>query len=179
MVARFIALYLAAAVVANLTMAHVAASLPFEAFLFVDFLVCFVMIAVDLVVRDALHERWDGRALWPRMLALVGAGSLLSYLANGAAGRIALASFLAFLAAGLTDTAVYHLARRIPRFRRVTVSNLAAALADSVVWPLVALGAFTPLVTASEFTAKVLGGVVWAALLIRTVWREPSTELAA
>ena len=178
MIVRFIALYLAAAVTANLLMAHVLAHLPFETFLVVDFLVCFGMIAVDLVVRDALHERWEGPALWPRMLLLVGAGSLLAFAINGAAGRVALASFLAFFAAGMTDTFVYHLARRFPRFRRVTLSNLASAFTDSVVWPLVALGAFTPLVTSLEFSAKVLGGVVWAALLIRTIWRESTGHVA-
>jgi len=172
MVLRAIALYLVAIVSANLLMTYVIGNLAFTWFLATDFLVCFLLIAIDLVVRDALHERWEGQGLWLRMLVLIGAGSVLSYLVNGAAGRVALASFLAFFAAGITDTLVYQAMRFLPRLQRITASNLASACADSIVWPLVALGAVSPLVTTVEFTAKVLGGVVWAAILVRTIWQQ-------
>ncbi|MCX2727199.1 VUT family protein [Thermomicrobium sp. 4228-Ro] len=164
-----IAIYLLAVVVANLVMTA-ATGLPLQQFVVVDAVVCFLFIAVDLVVRDALHERWERSALWPRMLALVGAGSLLSFLLNGAAGRVALASFAAFFAAGLTDTAVYTLLHGRPRLVRINASNVASALTDSLVWPLIALGSFVPLVTAIEFAAKVGGGVLWGFLLVRTLW---------
>lgn len=169
MVLFAIGLYLLAVVVANLVMTA-ATGLPLQQFIVVDAVVCLLFIAIDLVVRDALHERWERSALWPRMLALVGAGSLLSFLLNGAAGRVALASFAAFFAAGLTDTAVYMLLHRYPRLLRINASNLASALVDSLVWPLVALGSFVPLVTAVEFVAKVGGGLLWGILLIRTLW---------
>jgi len=176
MPALFVAGYLAAVVAANLSAAFVAARVPLRWFAVFDFLICFIFIAVDLVVRDTLHEHWEGRGLWLRMLGLIGTGSVLSALVNGAASRIALASFCAFLAAGLTDTLVYHLARRFPRFTRVNTSNLASAFADSLVWPLVAFGSLQVGLTAVEFAAKVLGGAAWAALLLRTVWREQAWD---
>jgi len=163
--------YLAAVVAANLAMTAVAGA-PLSTFLAVDVLVCFSLIAVDLVVRDALHERWEGRSLWPRMAALIGAGGLLSGAADGAAGRIAVAASPASGASGLAAAAVWALARQRPRLERVLRSNLAGALTDSLVWPTVALGSIVPLVTASEFAAKVLGGAVWAFVLTRTIWRE-------
>jgi queuosine precursor transporter len=64
-----ILVYLLAVVAANLAVAHFGpASTP---------LVAFALIGLDVTARDALHERWRRRGLFPKMLALV-AGSLLS-----------------------------------------------------------------------------------------------------
>jgi queuosine precursor transporter len=66
----------------------------------------FLFIGLDLSSRDRLHERWKGRALWPRMLLLITVGGLISLLLGGSE-HVALASCLAFILAGIADTAVY------------------------------------------------------------------------
>jgi uncharacterized PurR-regulated membrane protein YhhQ (DUF165 family) len=103
--------------------------------------------------------------LWPRILALIAAAGLASYAMNPAAGRIAIASVAAFCAAGLIDAAAYHLMRKRPYLQRSNGSNAAGALADSLIFPALAFGAWLPAVVALQFAAKVAGGAVWAWLL--------------
>jgi hypothetical protein len=40
--------------------------------------VAFVLIGLDLTLRDRLHDQWQGLQLWPRMLALIASAGLLS-----------------------------------------------------------------------------------------------------
>lgn len=126
-----------------------------------------LLIGLDLSTRDALHERWQGTALWPRMLALVCAGGVLS-LVLGGSGRVAVASCASFVLAGAADAASYSLLRRRPRLWRVNGSNLVAAAVDSLCFPVLAFG-WPALwsVVVGQFLAKVIGGALWAALLLR------------
>src|SRR5690606_23817990 len=123
-------------VVANITDASLAPATAIP--------VAFVLIGLDMTTRDGLHDRWQGWGLWPRMTALVGCGSLLSYLLNRDSGQVAVASLVAFAAAGLVDAIVYQIFLRRPRFVRVNTSNIAAAAVDSVVFPTLAFGALMP-----------------------------------
>lgn len=160
-----VALYLAAIVLANVLVSHLGPpAVVANAFLF---------IGLDLSSRDRLHEQWQGRALWPRMLALVVAGGLLSLLLGGA-GRVALASCLAFMLAGVADTATYRVLQRQPWLWRVNGSNLAGAAVDSLLFPLLAFGwpLLWPIVF-GQFVAKVAGGALWGWLLTS---RERSVE---
>jgi uncharacterized PurR-regulated membrane protein YhhQ (DUF165 family) len=122
----------------------------------------FVLIGLDLVTRDRLHDLWREH-LAVKMAALIAAG-LLSYFAFGADGRIAAASCAAFAVAATLDAIVYHLARRQPWLERSNLSNVFGAAADSVVFQTVAFGWAFPLIFA-QFTAKVAGGLVWSLLL--------------
>lgn len=158
-----IALYLAAIALANLSIAAFGpAAAVYNALIFVAF---------DLATRDRLHAAWEGRRLWPRMLALIAAGGALSAALAGLLGaappdvvaRIAGASCLAFMAAGLSDAAVFQAARRWPWLARSNASNVAGALADSLVFGLL-LG-FPPAVVALQVGAKVAGGAVWSLIL--------------
>jgi queuosine precursor transporter len=150
-----VALYLGAIVAANLIVsAHGPWITPY---------VAFALIGCDLTVRDALHDRWSGRALWLRMGALIAAGGLLSYLLNDDAAKVALASVVAFVAAGVTDTLVYLALRRTDRDTRVNASNIAAAAVDSVLFLWIAFGVVNG-ITWVQFVAKVAGGVVWLLL---------------
>src|SRR5690606_32521591 len=124
--------------------------------------------------RDGLHELWRGRGLWPRMLLLVGCGSLLSYLLNADSGPVAVASMVAFAAAGLADAVVYQVLLQSPRFVRVNTSNVVAAAVDSLIFPTLAFGALMPGIVLGQFAAKVLGGYVWSLLLRRRLWQEPA-----
>ncbi len=154
-----IALYLGAVVAANLLAARFGPS--------VTVLNAFLFIGLYLTSRDALHDRWHGEGLRWKMLLLVGAGSGLSWVLNRDAGKIALASFIAFAAAGLVDVVVYEWATRrgVGKMRRINESNVAAAAVDSVLFPTIAFGGFLPLVTLGQFAAKVFGGAVWAWIL--------------
>lgn len=151
-------LYLAAAVAANLLVARYGiAATPF---------VAFALVGADLTTRDTLHDAWAGRGLVPRMGALIAAGAALSWLVNPASGRVALASLVAFLLAGAADAIAYHLARHAERTTRVTISNVAGAIVDSLTFVLLAFGTVgTP--TFHQATAKIAGGAVWLLALAR------------
>lgn len=152
-----VALYLAAIVAANLSVAAWGPAVAIvNAFLF---------IGLDLTTRDALHEAWRGRGLVWRMAALIGAGSLLSYALNRAAGPVALASFVAFAVSAGLDSLTYALLGRRAYLVRVNGSNLVGAAADSLLFPTLAFGAFLPGIIAGQFAAKVAGGLIWAYVL--------------
>jgi hypothetical protein len=146
-------------VAANLLVSHLGPG--------VSVLNAFLFVGLDLSSRDRLHERWHGRGLPLRMLALICAGGLLSFVLGGS-GQVALASGLAFLAASLTDTAAYHALRHHGRLTRMNGSNLVGAAVDSLCFPLLAFG--WPLswpIALGQLAAKVAGGALWALLLER------------
>lgn len=149
--------YLAANVLANLSVTLFGPiSTPINAFL---------LIAFDLVARDKLHERWNHKHLWPKMLLLVGTGALISWFLNRDAAQIATASFVAFLLTGLTDTLVYQLLKNHPRFLKVNGSNVVSSAVDSIAFPTIAFGSFIPWVVMGQFTAKVVGGYLWSLII--------------
>ena len=147
-------IYIAAIVLANLLVAHFGPWFsPINSFL---------LIGLDLSLRDQLHEQWRNQSLWPRMLALIATAGLISYLLNPAAGQIAIASVVAFCAAAIADPAVYHASRGSSYLRRSNASIAAGALVDSIVFPTIAFGALLPNIVAMQFAAKVAGGAVFA-----------------
>lgn len=153
-----IALYLAAIVAANLSVAHFGpASTIVNAFLF---------IGLDLTTRDALHEQWRENR-WAKMGLLIAAGSALSWFLNRDAGPIALASFVAFALAGIADAAAYHLLGDRSRMLKVNGSNVVSAAVDSLVFPTLAFGGLMWGIVVGQFLAKVLGGYLWSLVLMR------------
>lgn len=155
----YVAAYLAAIVAANLLVAQFGPSIAI--------LNAFLFIGLDLTCRDRLHDAWDGRGLWPRMLLLIAAGGVISYALNRDAGIIAVASTVAFAAASLTDAVAYALLHRMSWYARVNGSNVAGAMVDSVIFPTIAFGGFDVATTAGLFAAKVAGGAVWSVVLAR------------
>lgn len=127
-------------------------------------IIAFFLIGLDLTLRDTLHEAWEGRHLWPRMLALVAVAGAVSYLLNPAAGQIAIASALAFMAAAVIDGAVFSLLRSKSQAVRVNGSNLVGGAIDSLIFPALAFGAFMPEIFALQLAAKVGGGAAWLAV---------------
>jgi len=127
----------------------------------------FLFIGLDLTSRDKLHDAWHGRGLLWKMALLIATGSVLSWLLNRDAGQIALASFVAFAAAGVVDAVTYHFLRERAWIVRVNGSNAFSAAVDSLVFPTVAFGMFLPLVVLGQFAAKVLGGFMWAWIIKR------------
>ena len=159
----YIILYLVAIIAANLTVAWWGPRMVIiNAFLF---------IGLDLTARDGLHEAWHGRGLVWKMLVLVGTGSVLSWalalVIGGSAGRVAVASFVAFALAGVADAVVYHFLHRHHRLLKINGSNVAGAAVDSLIFPTLAFGALMPWIILGQFVAKVGGGFVWSLILAR------------
>jgi len=127
----------------------------------------FVLIGLDLALRDWLHVRLKA---W-QMGALIACTGLLTYALNPAAGQIAVASACAFSAAALVDWATFARLRGSWLFR-ANGSNVAGAAVDSLIFPTLAFGALMPHIVAMQFVAKVAGGAMWAALLSRAALKE-------
>lgn len=155
----YIIIYIATLVAANLAVAWFGpAIMPIVAFLF---------IGLDLTLRDSLHDRWRGKHLWPRMLALIVVAGLVSYVLNPASGAIAVASVVAFSLASLADAAAYQLLAGRSWSVRANGSNVVGATVDSLVFPLLAFGTALPSIVAAQLAAKIIGGMVWAAVISR------------
>lgn len=153
-----IVIYAAAMTLANLSVAAFGPAIsPVNAF---------VLIGLDLALRDWLHVRLKA---W-QMLALIVAAGVLTYLLNPAAGKIAVASSAAFTAAALVDWATFARLRG-PWLFRANGSNVAGAAVDSLIFPTLAFGALMPHIVALQFVAKVAGGAIWAWVLARTAQR--------
>lgn len=149
--------YFAAIVAANLSVAHFGPWVsPINGFL---------LIGLDLSLRDHLHDRWKGAGLWPRMLALIVGAGVVSYLLNPAAGQIAIASAVAFTAAGLVNAMVYHWLLKLPFLARVNASNAPAAAADTLIFTALAFGAWMPAIATLQFMAKIGGGFLWSLVI--------------
>ncbi|WP_211235358.1 VUT family protein [Deinococcus ficus] len=150
------ALYLGAVVAANLLIAHFGpAAAP---------VVAFVFIGLNLATRDRLHDLW-GPHVARNMLLLVAAGGALSYALNAGAGRVAVASMLAFAVSEAGDALLYHARRHRPYLERTNTSNLLGAALDSLIFPVVAFGGFPVGIIALQFIAKVAGGLLWSVVL--------------
>lgn len=164
--------YLAAIIAANLVTARVGQWVtPINALIF---------IGLDITSRDILHDAWHRKGLVWKMGLLIATGSILSWLLNRNAGRIALASFVAFAAASIVDALVYHLLRKLPRWKRVNGSNLVSAAVDSVIFPALAFGWPPDMeIVYGMSTAKVAGGLIWSVLLMRTPEQPPLWEAAS
>lgn len=122
-----------------------------------------ILIAFDLTARDGLHEAWNGRNLWPKMAALITVGSLLSWWLNADAGKIALASFLAFGASGIADALTYTALGGRSRMIKMNGSNVVSSVVDSAVFVLIA---WLPwIIIPGQIIAKIIGGAVWSTVI--------------
>lgn len=137
-----------------------------------------LFIGLDLTARDGLHELWGkGWGLTLRLGGLIATGSLLSWALNRDAGRIALASTVAFAAAAIVDTLVFKWAHRLDKQDRANASNIVAAAVDSILFPTIAFGSFMLGVTVGQWGAKVAGGAIWVWILWG--WRRKDRDAAA
>ena len=121
----------------------------------------FVLIGLDLTMRDVMHERLSR---W-QLAAVIVVGSAITWAINPAARNIAIASSVAFILAALADWLVYSLLRRKQWLVRANGSNVIGAAVDSIVFPTLAFGAFLPAIIALQFTAKVGGGLIWSLVM--------------
>jgi hypothetical protein len=122
----------------------------------------FILIGLDLSLRDKLHDHWDGENLWVKMLALICGGSAITVALNWDALPIAIASSVAFLASGIGDAVVYSKLRKFRFLVRANGSNVAGSALDSVIFPTMAFGVFMPEIILGQFLAKIGGGAIWS-----------------
>lgn len=152
-------IYIAALVVANLLVALFGP--------WFSAINAFVLIGLDLSLRDKLHEQWQNDKLILKMGALISVASIVSYLLNPAAGIIALASFVAFALSMIADSIGYHFLREKSWIIRSNGSNIAGAAVDSIAFPTIAFGGLMPEIVALQFIAKLFGGGIWSFLLTK------------
>ena len=156
-----ILVYAAAMTLANLSIAHFGP--------WVSPINAFVLIGLDLALRDWLHMRLKD---W-QMLALIGASGALTYALNPSAQHIVIASAVAFTLAALVDWQAFS---RLTGswLRRSLGSNVFGAVVDTAVFSALAFVLLSPspkplavvaVIAAWQFVAKVAGGALWAAVL--------------
>lgn len=134
----------------------------------------FLLIGLDLTVRDALHERWRGAALPVFMGLLILAGGLITLALNLGAGEIVIASVAAFTISATADAIVYAAMDKRPRIQRVVASNGVGAALDTLVFVGLAFGGEVLLYGGPfQFSVKFIGGFVWAVILHRAGLLEP------
>src|SRR5262245_16057180 len=154
-ITALIAIYIAAMVVANLLVWWLGPWFsPINSFL---------LIGLDLTLRDVMHDRLTRL----EMLGVVLAGGVITLAVNPSASQIAIASAVAFTVSALADWGVYTALRSRPWLVRSNGSNVVGAAVDSIVFPTLAFGVFLPWVIAAQFASKVAGGAVWSWLWAR------------
>jgi len=121
----------------------------------------FLLIGLDLTLRDVMHERFTR---W-HLAAVICAGGLITWVLNPGAAHIAIASASAFIAAAFADWAAYQALRNRPWLVRSNASNAVGAAVDSVLFPTLAFGVFMPAIIALQFGAKMCGGLIWSILV--------------
>lgn len=156
--------YIATIAAANLLVAHYGPG--------VVIINAFALIGLDLALRDYLHD--ELRSRW-HMAGIIGVAGAVSFAANPAAGRIAVASTVAFLLAALADWSAYTAAERYPWLIRSNASNIIGAAVDSVAFPALAFGGLLWPLVIGQFVAKTLGGAAWSLLIagVRRCYSSP------
>ena len=130
----------------------------------------FVLIGLDLSLRDKLHDLWHGDKLVLKMGLLILVSSSISYALNSATEMIAIASFGAFALSMLGDAIAYHYLSSNDWFIRSNGSNIVGSAIDSVVFPTIAFGSLMPQIVLLQFIAKVGGGFIWSLIIRRFKW---------
>jgi hypothetical protein len=125
----------------------------------------FVLIGLDLILRDKLHDRWENNRLALRMFGIIAAAGLISWVINKDAGLIAIASVVSFMIAMIVDTLIYQKLKNLPWWQRANGSNVGGAATDSVLFPSIAFGSLMPEIIAMQFVAKVAGGFMWSFII--------------
>jgi hypothetical protein len=150
-------IYIAALVAANLLVAWLG--------VWFSLVNAFVLIGLDLSLRDKLHDLWEGDKLPIKMGGLIATASIVSYAINPATGMIAFASLAAFSLSMVADAFAYQYLKGKNWLIRANGSNVAGSAVDSVVFPTIAFGGLMLEIVALQFIAKVGGGFIWSKIL--------------
>jgi hypothetical protein len=125
----------------------------------------FLLIGLDLSLRDKLHDLWQEDKLPIKMGGLIATASIVSYAINPATGMIAFASLAAFSLSMVADSLVYQYLKDKEWMIRTNGSNIAGSAVDSLVFPTIAFGGLMLEIVVLQFFAKVIGGFIWSKIL--------------
>lgn len=123
----------------------------------------FLLIGLDLSLRDKLHDKWDGNPL--KIGLLIAVSGVVSYLINPATGMIAIASVTAFCLSMIADAFVYQRLLSKSWMIKSNGSNIVGAGVDSIVFPTIAFGGLMWQIVLMQFVAKVIGGLIWSKII--------------
>jgi hypothetical protein len=123
----------------------------------------FLLIGLDLSLRDKLHDKWEGNPL--KIGLLIAVSGVVSYLINPATGMIAIASVTAFCLSMIADAFVYQRLLSKSWMIKSNGSNIAGAGVDSIVFPTIAFGDLMWQIVLMQFVAKVIGGLIWSKII--------------
>lgn len=126
----------------------------------------FVLIGLDLTLRDKLHDKWNGNPF--KIGTLIVIAGAISYSLNPASGQIAIASVVAFCLSMVADSFVYQKLKYQPWGKRTIGSNLAGAAVDSITFPTIAFGGLIHEIVAMQFVSKIVGGFIWSKIIKET-----------
>lgn len=126
----------------------------------------FLLIGLDLSIRDKLHDQWNGNPYKIGLLILI--AGLVSYLLNSSTGIIAIASVIAFCMSMIVDSLVYQSMKNKKWLVRSNSSNIAGAATDSLIFPTIAFGGLMWEIVLLQFVSKVAGGFIWCHLINRS-----------
>jgi hypothetical protein len=149
-----ILLYLVALIVANLTIS-VFGENGF-------YVVGFLLIPIDMLLRDILHERWKDN-ISIRMGGLIALGGVLTWLLNTDTLIIGIASVSAFTASMVVNTWIYQRMFGSSRVTKMNVSNFFASIVDSSVFILIFFG-FDWKIILIQSLIKFSGGFIFTLL---------------
>lgn len=119
-------------------------------------LTSFVLIGLDLVIRDKLTDKISKKA----MFTMIAGAGVATYAINSGAAQIALASSLSFTVACLCDWSVFVRASGTWA-QRSHKSNAVGSVVDSLLFPTIAFGNLMWGIVAAQIIAKMAGSVVW------------------
>jgi len=131
----------------------------------------FLLIGLNIGLRDKLHEAWRGKRLLSKMGGLIFAGGVITFLLNKDALMISIGSCAAFVTSMSVDAVIYELLIKRKRLLKINISNIGASITDSVLFPTIAFGQVLPLVIVAQIVAKIGGGFLWSLLLVRCRYR--------
>ena len=124
------------------------------------YLVGFLLIPLDMVLRDILHERWKDNNITLRMFGLILVGGVITWLFNHDTLIVAVASVSAFTTSMTVNAGVYQLMLNTSKFVRMNTSNFFASIADSLVFTLLFFG-FDPWIVVIQSLIKFSGGLLF------------------
>lgn len=122
----------------------------------------FVLIGLDMILRDRIHEKYKNKNLFFVMFSLISAGGLLSFITSESSLNIAVASCVAFVASMSVNTVVYRVLIEKGWMVKSNASNFTGSVVDSVIFPTLAFGTLMPGIILMQVAAKFLGGLFWS-----------------
>ena len=147
-----IAVYILSVVLANLSASHFG--------IWVTPINAFLLIGLEITVRDLLHERLNHLQL----ISVVLVAGVTSYVLNADTQNIALASFLAVVVSCFVDYFVFKYTKG-SWLKKSNTSNVFSSATDSLIFPTVAFGSFNLGVVLLQFVLKLSGGFIWSLLI--------------